>query len=87
MIAYIVRRFILAILTIWAITVISFVIIQLPPGDYVTSYIATMSASGAGVSEAEAQALRIQYGLDQPLHIQYLKWQLWNGNRVGQASA
>jgi len=73
-IAYIVRRFILAILTIWAITVISFIIIQLPPGDYVTSYIATMSASGAGVSEAEAQALRIQYGLDQPLHIQYFRW-------------
>lgn len=74
MAAYIVRRLILAILTIWAITVLSFVIIQLPPGDYVTSYIASMSASGVGVTEAEAQALRIQYGLDQPIHIQYFKW-------------
>ena len=74
MIAYIARRFILAILTIWAITVLSFLIIQLPPGDYVTSYIASMSASGNQVTEAEAQALRIQYGLDQPIHIQYLKW-------------
>jgi peptide/nickel transport system permease protein len=74
MIAYIVRRLILAILTIWAITVLSFIIIQLPPGDYVTSYIASMSASGNAVTEAEAQALRVQYGLDQPLHIQYLKW-------------
>jgi len=73
-IAYIVRRLLLAILTIWAITVLSFVIIQLPPGDYVTSYIASMSASGIGVTEAEAQALRIQYGLDQPIYVQYLKW-------------
>jgi peptide/nickel transport system permease protein len=46
--AYIARRLILAILTIWAITVLSFVIIQLPTGDYVTSYIASMSASGVG---------------------------------------
>lgn len=74
MIAYIVRRLILAVLTIWAITVLSFVIIQLPPGDYVTAYIATMSASGNAVTEGEAQALRMQYGLDQPIHIQYLKW-------------
>ena len=74
MLAYIVRRLILAILTIWAITVISFVIIQLPPGDYVTSYIASMSASGSAVSEAEADALREQLGLNQPVYIQYFKW-------------
>jgi peptide/nickel transport system permease protein len=74
MIAYIVRRFFLAILTIWAITILSFLIIQLPPGDYVTSYVATMSASGNQVTEAEAQALRTQYGLDRPIYIQYLKW-------------
>ncbi len=74
MLAYIARRFILAILTIWAITVVSFLIIQLPPGDYVTSYIASMSASGSAVSEAEAQALREQYGLNQPIFIQYIKW-------------
>jgi len=74
MIAYIIRRVLLAILTIWAITVLSFLIIQLPPGDFVTAYIATMSAGGAGITEGEAQALREQYGLDQPFHIQYLKW-------------
>jgi peptide/nickel transport system permease protein len=73
-IAYIVRRFILAILTIWAITVVSFAIIQLPPGDYVSSYIASMSSSGIVVTEEEAQALRVQYGLDQPITVQYIKW-------------
>jgi peptide/nickel transport system permease protein len=65
---------ILAILTIWAITVLSFIIIQLPPGDYVTTYIASMSASGSAVSEAEADALREQLGLNQPVYIQYFKW-------------
>ncbi|MCX7839811.1 MAG: ABC transporter permease, partial [Anaerolineae bacterium] len=74
MIGYIIRRVLLALLTIWAISVLAFLIIQLPPGDFVTSYIAMMSASGTGITDAEAQALREQYGLDQPFHIQYLKW-------------
>ena len=74
MIAYLVRRLILAILTIWAISILSFVIIKLPPGDYVTSYIAQMSASGGFVSEQEAEALRQEYGLNQPGYVQYLRW-------------
>ena len=74
MLGYIVRRFFLAILTVWAVSVLSFVIIQLPPGDYVTSYIATLAASGNLVSEQEAENMRIQYGLKQPMYIQYLKW-------------
>jgi peptide/nickel transport system permease protein len=74
MIAYIVRRLLLAVLTVWAISVLSFAIIHLPPGDYVTSYIASMSASGSAVSEGEAQALREQLGLDQPITVQYAKW-------------
>lgn len=74
--SYLVRRALLAVVTIWAISVISFVIIQLPPGDYVTSYIAQMSASGSSISEEAAQNLRIQYGLDQPIYVQYWKW-MW----------
>ena len=71
MLAFIVRRLLLAILTIWVISILSFVIIQLPPGDFVTAYIAQASASGASVSEAEAVALRELYGLDQPFYVQY----------------
>src|SRR5437870_3358603 len=74
MLAYIGRRVLLAIFTVWAISVLSFVIIQLPPGDYVTSYIAQMASSGSVVSEEEAQALRLQYGLGQPIYVQYAKW-------------
>jgi len=74
LIAYIVRRLLLAVLTVWAISVLSFAIIHLPPGDYVTSYIASMSASGSAVSEGEAKAMREQLGLDQPITVQYVKW-------------
>lgn len=74
MLAYIGRRALLAIFTVWAISVLSFVIIQLPPGDYVTSYIAQMASMGSVVTDEEAQNLRIQYGLGQPVYVQYLKW-------------
>ena len=74
MLAYIGRRAILAIFTVWAISVLSFAIIQLPPGDYVTSYIAQMASMGSVVSDEEAQNLRIQYGLGQPIYVQYFKW-------------
>src|SRR5688572_31124006 len=74
MLTYIGRRAILAVFTVWAISVLSFAIIQLPPGDYVTSYIAQMASMGSVVSDEEAQSLRIQYGLGQPIYIQYLKW-------------
>jgi len=72
--AYIGRRVLLAVFTVWAISALAFVIIQLPPGDYVTSYIAQMASMGSVVSEEEAQALRIQYGLGQPIYVQYYKW-------------
>jgi len=81
-IAFLIRRVLMAIVTLWAVTVLSFVIIQLPPGDYVTSYIAQMSLSGGIVTEAEVTALRLQYGLDQPIYVQYVKWmqQISHGN-------
>jgi peptide/nickel transport system permease protein len=74
MLAYIGRRAVLAIFTVWAISVLSFAIIQLPPGDYVTSYIAQMASMGSVVTDEEAENLRIQYGLGQPIYVQYLKW-------------
>jgi len=74
MLAYLVRRLILAVLTSLAVSMLAYVIIELPPGDFITSYIAQMSSSGSFVSAQEAEALRRQYGLDQPLYIQYLRW-------------
>lgn len=74
MLSYIVERIFLALLTTMAISVISFAIIQLPPGDYVDSYIAEMSAMGSAVSDQEAANLRHQYGLDRPVYVQYALW-------------
>lgn len=74
MVNYIIRRFLAGILTIWAASIISFVVIQLPPGDYVTAYIANLQSTGTVLSREEAESLRIQYGLDQPVYVQYLKW-------------
>src|SRR5581483_11246651 len=74
MLGYLARRLILAAFTVWAISILSFAIIQLPPGDYVDAYIAQMAATGSAVSQQEAENLRIQYGLDQPIYVQYAKW-------------
>ncbi len=64
----------LALLTCVFISVATFAIIHLPPGDYVSSYVAQMAASGSSMTQEEADVLRHQYGLDQPLAVQYLKW-------------
>ena len=82
MLGYLLRRFIYALISIWAVSVISFAIIQLPPGDYVTAYVATLSEQGGSLGAAEAENLRKFYGLDQPVYIQYFKWmnQLIRGN-------
>jgi peptide/nickel transport system permease protein len=74
MITYVARRLLIAIATIWAISVVAYVIIQLPPGDFVDSYIARLSSSGSVVSAQEAEAMREQYGLNQPIWVQYGKW-------------
>jgi peptide/nickel transport system permease protein len=71
---YLARRLVLALVTIVAISMLSFAIIQLPPGDYLTSYISQMAASGSMISEQEAQNLRVLYGLDKPKYLQYFYW-------------
>ncbi|MCX5872152.1 MAG: ABC transporter permease [Deltaproteobacteria bacterium] len=77
MLAYIIRRIMIMIPTLVAISIISFVIIQLPPGDFLTTYVAQLSASGETVDQAELEALKTRFGLDEPLYMQYLKW-AWN---------
>lgn len=74
MFAYLVRRLFYAILTIWAVSVVSFVIIQLPPGDYVTAYLAQLSMQGSSLGMEEAANLRAYYGLDRPMYYQYYLW-------------
>jgi peptide/nickel transport system permease protein len=71
------RRLAIGLVTIWAISVISFVIIQLPPGDFVSNYIAQLAQGGTAGSVEDAARLRADYGLDQPMIVRYLNWS-WN---------
>ena len=77
MLQYIARRLAYFIPTLIVISIVSFALIQLPPGDYLTSYVMTLAEAGDSVSEAELGALNRQYGLDQPIYVQYAKW-TWN---------
>ncbi len=74
MIQFIIRRTLIAFVTIFAISIMSFIIIQLPPGDFLTSYVAQLSEMGTSVSDQQVAIMRETYGLDQPIYVQYLKW-------------
>ena len=74
MLAFIIRRLVLMIPMLAALSIISFTLIQLPPGDYLSTYIQRLESMGQRFNEAEIQALKRQYGLDQPVYVQYLKW-------------
>ena len=74
MLTLIARRLLWMIPTLLIISIISFAIIQLPPGDYLTSYIAALSETGETVDEEQIAALKKQYRLDEPVHLQYLHW-------------
>jgi peptide/nickel transport system permease protein len=74
MIAYLARRLIYMVITLLAVSVVSFVIVQSAPGDFAEIYAARKAAAGAIISKSEIDNLRIQLGLDQPLYVQYLRW-------------
>jgi peptide/nickel transport system permease protein len=74
MLQYILRRVLFMIPTLIVISVISFTIIQLPPGDFLSSYVAGLRQQGEDIDEAQLQALEMQYGLNQPVYVQYWKW-------------
>jgi len=76
MFQYIVRRTLMLVPTIVVITIVSFVLIQLPPGDYLTSYIAQLEATSTVLDQSQIATLRSRYGLDQPIYVQFLKW-IW----------
>ena len=74
MIHFIVRRLLAMVPMLIAISFIVFVIIQLPPGDYLTTLQAVQGTSGGGMSNEQAQLLREKYGLDEPFFKQSLTW-------------
>jgi len=74
MLNYVARRLVLALITCAAISVLTFVIIRLPPGDFVDAYIANLASSGSVVTAEQAQSMRHEYGLDRPAVVQYALW-------------
>jgi peptide/nickel transport system permease protein len=74
MFAYIARRLLIMIPTLFLISVISFAALQLPPGDYLTSYAAQLTTQGEYIDQESLDTLRERYGLGEPVYVQYAKW-------------
>jgi len=74
MLFYIIRRLLYMIMMLLVLSIVIFIIIQLPPGDYLSSHIMQLEATGTKVTEAEIASLRKQYGLDMPVYLQYFSW-------------
>ncbi len=78
MLQYIIRRVLLAIPLLFVISLISYMVIELPPGDYLVQYIASIeNATGQRLTEDEIAQLRALYSLDKPIYLRYLRW-IWN---------
>lgn len=74
MVQVVIKRLLLLPLLLFIFSVVAFLLIQAPPGDFLTSYVAELSAGGSSIDQAQIEALRQTYGLDQPLHVQYWRW-------------
>lgn len=74
MLRFIMHRILMMIPVVIAISVISFVIIQAPPGDYVTNLVSQLRSTGHSIDQAAIEALKARYGIDQPLYVKYFKW-------------
>jgi peptide/nickel transport system permease protein len=78
MLQYIIRRVLLAIPLLFVISLISYMVIELPPGDYLVQYVASFeNATGQRLTQDEIAQLRSLYGLDRPIYARYLRW-IWN---------
>ena len=82
MVRYLTRRLLLGLFTIFFVSLVSFAVIQLPPGDFVDTYISQLEQDGRVGSVDEAEGLRRLYGLDKPVYVQYINWitQVVQGN-------
>lgn len=74
MLVYILRRLLFAIPLLFLIAVVSFIIIELPPGDYLTVYVMNLRQSGEQIDQAALEVLRARYGLDKPVLARFFIW-------------
>ncbi|MEN9062381.1 MULTISPECIES: ABC transporter permease [Ponticoccus] len=71
---FILKRLLWMVPFLFAVSIVAFLLIQAPPGDYLTTYIAKLGESNEVLDQASIQNLRARFGLDQPLYVQYFKW-------------
>jgi peptide/nickel transport system permease protein len=74
MLRFILKRLVLLPVLLLAFTVVVFALVQAPPGDFLMSYVAMLASSGSSMDAAQVEALKIQFGLDKPVYVQYLRW-------------
>jgi peptide/nickel transport system permease protein len=74
MLRFILKRLLLLPVLVVLFSVIVFWLIQAPPGDFLDSYLATIATSGSSIQEEQVQAMRQQFGLDEPVYVQYFRW-------------
>ena len=80
MFTYLIRRILLMIPTLLVISALVFIIIQLPPGDYLSNQMSELQSQGDSAAADKLAFLRKQHGLDQPMPVQYLVWLgVWPG--------
>jgi len=74
MLRFIVKRLLLLPLLLLVFTVVVFALVQAPPGDFLSSYVAMLATSGSSMDAAQVAALERQFGLDKPVYVQYFRW-------------
>lgn len=77
MLNFIIRRVLMMIPTLFAVSIVSFILIQLPPGDFFTTYVQNMASLGETVDQSQVEAFKKQFGYDESVFVQYGKW-IWN---------
>ena len=74
MATYLLQRTIYSVVLLVAVSIIGYLIIDLPPGDYLSFHVQQLTRQGAQVDERQIEGLKTRYGLDQPLYVRYWKW-------------
>ena len=71
---YILRRILYMVPTVFMVSIVAFIIIQLPPGDYLSTLVSQYAEEGQTIAQEDLARLRARYGLDRPIYIQYFMW-------------
>ena len=71
---YLIKRCVYMVFLLWLTTLVTFIVIQLPPGDYASTLLNRLEAAGHFVDAETRQQIQREFGLDQPMHVRYIKW-------------